>query len=183
MEMTRQSRPSQAPDATEPGARRTSLQSFNGGTWHALKEYILVGRKPEACPCPKGMQEPTVMGQEHKLSDAELREAQRALQRKGYDMFACAAAFTRDGEEQDGRCRSGGCAVIAPIGRGLELLWPYATADFTTPATRGRLCGCWSRDLGGIACVSVYFGLGGWTEVNLALGEQLWRVLATLSCA
>ena len=73
--------------------------------------------------------------------------------------------------------------MIAPVSRGLELLWPYATADFTTPATRGRLCGCWSRDLGGIACISVYFGLGGWTEVNLALGEQLWRVLATLSCA
>ena len=167
--------------------RSSWLQGFNGGSWHAQKEFVLCERK---MPAPKAQARgarprgrPTVMGQEHKLSAPEMREAQRALHRKGFDMFACEAAFTREGSETDGRCRSGGCSIIAPFGRGLELLWPYATADFTTPATRGRLCGCWSRDLGGIACFSVYFGLGGWTEENLALGEQLWRVLATLACA
>ena len=178
-----------SPSPRELGARGASLQSFNGGSWHALKEFVLSGRKSDQQKRHARQQGqgvvavPTVMGQEHKLSAPELREAQRALQRQGYDMFACEAAFTRDGAEADGRCRSGGCAVIAPIGRGLELLWPYSTADFTTPATRGRLCGCWSRDLGGIACFAVYFGLGGWTEVNRALGDQLWRVLATVAGA
>ena len=164
--------------------RATWLQSFNGSTWHAFKEFVLSERATEAGErCTRPRTRPTVMGQELKLSAPELREAQRAMQRKGYDMFACEAAFTCEGDEADGRRRSGGTCVIAPVGRGLELLWPYTTSDFTTPTTRGRLCGCWSRDLGGIACFSVYFGLGGWTEVNRALGEQLWRVLATLSCA
>ena len=169
--------------------RGACLQSFNGSSWHALKEFVLVGRRSaEQAQRTRQLGQGavpvcTVLGQEHKLSASELREAQRALLRQGYDMFACEAAYTREGAEEDGRCRSGGCAVIAPVSRGLELLWPYSTADFTTPATRGRLCGCWSRDLGGIACISVYFGLGGWTEVNRALGEQLWRMLATLSCA
>ena len=74
------------------------LQGFNGSSWHALKEFVLCERKTDAgtqCTRPRGV--PTVMGQELKLSAPELREAQRAMHRKGFDMFACEAAFTREG--------------------------------------------------------------------------------------
>ena len=64
---------------------------------------------------------PTVMGQEHKLSGAELQAAAKAMHKLGYDMFGCEAAYTRDGDSTDGRRRSGGTCVVAPFSRGLEL--------------------------------------------------------------
>ena len=121
-----------------------------------------------------------MFGQEHKLSQEELNGVRSSLHGQGYDLFGCAAECTRVGAEADARCRSGGTCIIVPQERGAEELWLFGQADLTTPLTRGRLSGCYTRDLGGVACLAVYFGVGGWTEVNQALAAQILQVVAVL---
>ena len=75
--MARSPPKSRAPNPGAAGSRATWLQSFNGSAWSALREFVLGEKASDGVQHTRQRTLPTVMGQEHKLSAAELQLAKR----------------------------------------------------------------------------------------------------------